>query len=155
MDAVAADPPARQEIAGDVEAILPRHAAPATAGSPNAPDISGDVPAGFPPSRSEAVNDLRQQFLSWQHGTPALLELAAETPRLNDMGPLALELAQLGAVGTEALAYLDAHSRPPSEWHDHAQALLNKAQSGGALVHFVFLPSLERLVAAASAAPGQ
>ena len=155
VDAVVPDPPSRQEIAGDVEAILPRRkpAQPASATSADPPDRSGDVPAGFLPTRAEASNDLRQRFLAWQRSVPALLELAAETPRLNDTAPLALELGQLGAVGVEALAFFDAHASPPEEWRRHAEAVLHAAQPGAALVRFVFVPSLEKLVAATSGQP--
>ena len=152
VDAVAPDPPSRQEIAGDVEAILPRRrtAAPIGNASVGTADTSGDVPAGFPPPRAEAMNDLRQRFLAWQRSTPGLLELAAATPRLNDAAPLALQLGQLGALGMEALAFLDAHASPPAEWQAHAEAVLHEAQPGAALVRFTFLPSLEKLVAATS-----
>ena len=152
VDAVAPDPPSRQQIAGDVDAIAgkvklpPRKITPAK----NAPDISGDVPEGFPPSRGAAAADLRQRFLAWQRMTPAMLELAAQTPRLNDTGVLALQLDELGAVGMQALAYLDARTAPPEGWAEHAQRVIERAAAGSALVHFTFLPTMRKLVAAAT-----
>ena len=145
VDAVVADPPSRQEMAGDVDAIAGRGKMPPAKG---APDTSGDVPEGFPPARAAAVADLRQRFLAWQRTVPSMLELAAQTPRLNDTAPLALQLGELGALGMQALAYLDARTAPPAGWNEHAQAVLNEAQKGAALVHFTFLPSMRRLVAA-------
>ncbi len=147
VDATVADPPSRQQIAGDVAAIAGRAMLPPTG---KAPDTSGDVPAGFVPSRGEAMADLRRQFLAWQREAPAMLELATRTPRLNDIAPLALELSELGAVGMEALGYLDAHLPPPPDWTAHAGAVIDQAEKGTALVHFTFLASLRRLVLAAS-----
>ena len=147
VDAVVPDPPSRQEIAGDIGALVPREK---PAAAKDTADTSGDVAAGFPPTRAEASNDLRQRFLAWQRTTPALLELAEQTPRLNDTGKLALELGELGAVGEQALAFLDAHTAPPAGWAERAQATLDEAAKGAALVHFTFVPSLRKLVEAAA-----
>ncbi len=148
VDAVVADPPSRQEIAGDVNAVAPRFKLPPAQGK-NAPDTSGDVPAGFQPQRPEAIDELRQRFLLWQRTAPALLELA-QTPRLNDTAPIALQLGELGAIGMQALGFLDARTSPPAEWTQHAGNVLDKAEKGDALVRFTFLPSMRKLVAAAS-----
>jgi hexosaminidase len=147
VDAVVADPPSRQEIAGDVAAIAPRLKLPPDEKGPNR---SGDVPAGFVPAKGEAMADLRRQFLAWQREAPQMLELATRTPRLNDIAPLALQLSELGAVGMQALGYLDAHLAPPATWTAHANAVVDQAEKGTALVHFTFLTSLRKLVLAAS-----
>jgi hexosaminidase len=157
VDAVVADPPSRQKIAGDVDAITAKMkmAMPDANGQPagDDPDIhsdAGTVPQGFPPARGAAIEDLRKQFLDWQRVTPALLELSLETPRLDDTAPLALDLGELGSVGMEALAYVDAKTPAPADWVQHANAVLANAEKGTALVHFTFLPSLQKLVVAAS-----
>jgi hypothetical protein len=74
---------------------------------------------------------------------------------LNDTAPLALDLGELGSVGMEALAFVDAGTQAPDEWVQHANAVLASAQQGAALVHFTFLPSLQKLVMAAGQAPAQ
>ncbi len=150
VDAVVADPPSRQQIAGDVDALTPHTKLP-PAGK-NDPDRSGDVPAGYLPNHVEAMSDLRDTFLHWQRSAPQMALLATQTPRLDDVAPLALELSELGGVGMEALAYLDAHTPAPQAWTEHAQAVIAQAQKGGALVHFTFLASLQKLVLAASEA---
>ncbi len=158
VDAVVADPPSRQQIAGDVDAVLEGRTRQIPAAGPTAapgkgePDTSGDVPQGFQPGRPQAVADLRERFLTWQRTAPAMLELAAQTPRLSDTATLGLQLAELGATGVQALAYLDARVPAPPEWTQHAQALITKAAKGGALVHFTFLASMRKLVTAASQA---
>jgi hexosaminidase len=162
VDAVVPDPPSRQLIAGDVDAVTPKMKVqvPDTSAQPKSddPDIhnnAGTVPQGFPPPRGEAIKNLRERFVAWQRVAPKLLELSRETPRLNDTAPLALDLGELGSVGMEALAYIDARTQAPDEWTQHANAVLADAQKGAALVHFTFLPSLKKLVSAASQAPAQ
>ena len=146
VDAVVPDPPSRQQIAGDVDTLAERMKLPPAPA--NGPDISGDVSQGFRPSRPAAIADLRERFTQWQRSTPALLARAAETPRLNDTAPLAVQLGQLGAVGLEALTYLEAHAAPPAGWAQHAGAVLDEAGKSTALVRFTFLPSMRKLVAA-------
>ncbi len=147
VDAVVADPPSRQELAGDVGALAGRLKLPPS--KENAPDTSGDVFEGFPPERAAALADLRRNFAAWQHATPALLELSTQTPRLNDVGKLALELNALASVGTEALGYIEGRTAPPASWAEHANVVLDDAAQGAALVHFTFIPSMRRLVAVA------
>ncbi|WP_233580993.1 beta-N-acetylhexosaminidase [Acidipila sp. EB88] len=151
VDAVAADPPARQEIAGAVDALIGK-AAPGKP-APHAPDTSGDVSAGGRLSRQDAMSDLRRRFAAWQDAVPALLTLAAQSPRMDDAGPLALLWGETGAVGTQALGYLDAKTAPTAEWTEHAREVLDRAAKGGALVHFAYVGSLRRLVDAAAALP--
>jgi hexosaminidase len=159
VDAVVADPPSRQRIAGDVDAVtakmkleMPEAGAQAKGDDPDIHTDAGTVPEGFRPARGPAAEDLRKQFLAWQRVPPALLELSTETPRLNDTAPLALDLGELGSVGMEALAYVDAKTPAPAEWVQHADSVLANAQKGAALVHFTFLPSLQKLVIAAGQA---
>jgi len=153
VDTVVPDPPSRQEFAGDVGALVGRlKLAPL---KEDAPDASGDVFEGFPPERAAAIADLRRNFASWQHATPALLELSTQTPRLNDMGKLALELNALASVGTEALAFIDGHTAPPASWAEHAKGVLDEAVQGASLVHFTFIPSMRKLVAVGEGEPKQ
>jgi hexosaminidase len=151
VDAVVADPSSRQKIAGDVQAITGHLSLPPL--PKDAPNASGDVPEGFAPNRGAAYADLRRNFLEWQRTGPALLELSQETPRLNDTGPLATELSQMGALGMESLSFVEARTRPTDGWYQQAQAQLDAAQNGAALVHFTFLNSLRRLVDAAMQQP--
>ena len=139
VDAVVADPPSRQEIAGDAQAVTGGKGDPAM----------GEVSQGFPPRRPEAVAALRTRFGSWQASGPALIELSRQTPRLNDIGPLVLQLGQLSALGTEALAYLEAGMPAPAAWTSRAKAVVDGAGKGTALVRFTFLQSMEQLVEAA------
>ena len=72
--------------------------------------------------------------------------------RLSDIEPRARQLGELARIGEEALSYIDAHIPPPGEWHDARAAVLSDAEKPSALVRFVFLPDLRRLLDAAGKA---
>ena len=126
VDTVVADPPARQEIAADVDAV-----------------VSGKG------GKSAAIK-LRERFLAWQQAAPELLTLAQKSSRLSDAGPRAQQLAALASAGLESLAYLDAHTAPPAGWLDRQKAVLKDAGQPSAYVRFVFLDPLEKLAEAAA-----
>jgi hexosaminidase len=77
--------------------------------------------------------------------------MCGESPRLWDLSLRARQLGELGAAGLEALAWLDAHTAAPAGWIDARRATLNDAEKPSALVRFVFLADLHRLVEAAAA----
>ncbi len=125
VDAVVADPPARQEIAAEVDAVTD--------------------------GRSKATGAaLRSRFENWQQAAPELLALTGQSSRLSDAGPRVQQLAALAALGLESLAYLDAHSIPPAGWLDKQKVVLKDAAQPSAYVRFVCLPALEKLAEAAA-----
>lgn len=126
IDAVVPDPPARQEIAREVDAVI-------HAGS----------------GHSAAEMRLRRRFEAWEEASPMMQTWAQRSARLSDTEARAQQLGQLGQVGLRALAYLDAQAAPPAGWADSQMAVINDAQKPSALVRFVFLPSLQKLVEAA------
>ncbi len=129
VDAVVGDPPARQEIAREVDAVVNAQGA----------------------ERAVAAMHLRHQFEAWQEASPSLQVLSQRSARLNDAADRARQLGQLARAGIESLAYLDSHTTPPAGWADQQMAVLADAQKPSALVKFVFLPDLEKLVKAAAA----
>ena len=124
VDAVVADPPARQSIAREVDTVVSAHG----------------------PTRAIAAQHLRERFESWQKAAPELETAAQRTYRLNDIGDRARQLGQLAQAGIESLAWIDAHTAPPANWLAQQQAVLADAQKPSALVNFVFLPDLQKLV---------
>jgi hexosaminidase len=149
VDAVVADPPSRQEIAGDVNALAGDITVPAPADPKLALDLSGDMPSGAAPSPEVALGRLRQRFLGWQAAVPRLLEDVRETPRLSDAGVRAEQLGELAQVGLSALTYLQTHTAPPTGWQAQQLSVLDRADQPSALVRFTFLHSLRKLVLAA------
>lgn len=132
VDAVVPDPPARQEIARQVDAIV-----------------------GHRRGAAAAEMALRRRFEAWQAATPVMEAWARRSGRLSDVGVRSQQLEQLGTVGLEALAYMDARATPPPNWQDDALQVISNAQRPSALVRFVFLADLKQLIrrAAGSAIP--
>jgi hexosaminidase len=150
VDAVVADPPSRQEIAGDVDALAEGVTVPSPSDPKLQMDLSGDVPSGATPSPEVALDRLRQRFLSWQAAEPRLLEDVRETPRLSDAAIRAEQLGELAQVGISALTYLQTHTAPPAGWQGQQMSILDAAEQPSALVRFTFLHSMRRLVLAAA-----
>jgi hexosaminidase len=152
VDAVVADPPSRQEIAGDVDAL----AGAVVVAAPSEPglkvDLSGDVPSGATPPANVALRRLRQRFLSWQGVQPRLLDDMQETPRLSDAVVRAEQLGDLAQVGLSALAYLESHTAPPAGWLGQQMIIIDAAEKPSVLVRFTFLHSMRKLVLAAAQA---
>jgi hexosaminidase len=94
---------------------------------------------------------LRRQFEAWQEASPTLQALCQRSARLNDAADRARQLGQLARAGLESLAYLESHTAAPAGWADQQMAGLADAQKPSALVKFVFLPDLEKLVKSAAA----
>ncbi len=129
VDAVVPDPPLRQEISREVDAIVN-------------PSPNGDS--------EHAKMELRRRFIQWQQSAPALEVWAHRSARLSDTEIRARQLGALGQVGLESLAYLETHVVPTSTWRDNQMATIADAEKPSALVRFVFLPELRKLVQAAS-----
>lgn len=129
IDSIVPDPPARQQIAHDVDELLSGN--------------SGQAQA--------AAMRLRVRFEEWQNAAPAVMALAQRSPRLSDVQDLAQRLGQMGAAGLEAVAYLQSHTKAPADWQYTTQTAISDAAQPSALVRFVFIPQLERLVDAAAA----
>jgi len=154
VDAVVADPPSRQQVAGEVEAIAGNITVPPPADPKLQLDLSGDVPEGSVPSREAAFHRLRQRFLSWQAAETRLLEDVQETPRLSDVAARAEQLGELAEVGLSSLAFLESRTAPPPGWQEKQLAALDAAAQPAALVRFTVLYSMRKLVLAAAAQTG-
>jgi len=129
VDAVVPDPPLRQEIAREVDAIVnPAH----------------------PSDAALAKAKLRKRFTQWQQAAPELEALAHRSPRLSDIETRAQQLGTLGRIGLESLAYLDVNTSAASAWKDSQLSAIADAEKPSALVRFVSLPDLQKLVEAAS-----
>jgi len=133
VDAVVADPPLRQQMRREVNAMLLGHS-------------EGDAQAF---SAGVAAYQLRTRFQLWVEISPGLQALAKQSPRLSDSFTRAEQLGELGQAGLEALAYLDRGVKAGAEWQQAKLATITDAEKPSALVRFAFLPSLRQLVEAA------
>jgi hexosaminidase len=125
VDAVVADPPSRQAIAGEMNALL-----------------TGD--------RTAAEMRLRRRFMQWQQAAPVLEAWAHRSVRLSDIAARAHQLGALAQVGLDSIAYMDTHAQPAAGWQDAQMAVISDAEKPSGLVRFVFLPELRKLVEAAA-----
>ena len=125
VDAVVADPPSRQAIAGEMNALL-----------------TGD--------RIAAEMRLRRRFMQWQQAAPVLEAWAHRSVRLSDIEARAHQLGALAQVGLDSLAYHDTHAQPAAGWQDAQLAVITDAEKQSGLVRFVFLPEMRKLVEAAA-----
>jgi hexosaminidase len=150
VDAVVADPPSRQQVAGEVDAIAGNVTVPPPSDPKLQLDLSGDVPEGPIPSPEAAFYSLRLRFLSWQAAVPRLLDDVQQTPRLSDATVRAEQLGELAGVGLSSLAYLESHTAPPAGWQAQQMSVLDGAAQPSALVRFTVLYSMRKLVLAAA-----
>jgi hexosaminidase len=146
VDAVVADPPSRQRIAGEVDAV----AGGVAGGTVADPKLSGDVAEGSGPTAAGGMRQLRQRFLAWQAVEPRLLAQVQRTPRLSDAGLRVEQLGELAGVGLSALDYLETHTAPAAGWEAQQMSVLDGAEKPSALVRFTFLDSMRKLVLAAA-----
>jgi hexosaminidase len=129
VDAVVPDPSSRQEIAREVDAVLT---------------------AEHEGQAQLAATELRKRFTQWQEAAPEIEAMAARSPRLSDAGERASQLGALGTMGLEALSYIQARTTPPQGWKQTQTAAITAAEQPSALVRFVFLADLEKLIEAAA-----
>jgi hexosaminidase len=127
VDAVRPDPPLRHQLP-----ILV-HAA-----------IHGDA---------ASANQLNALFHSWVAAAPALDNLEANSPLLQQASVHIAAFPKLGSMGIQALAYLRSGQTPPAGWQAAQKTILHDAVNPDELVDFVVLAPLQTLVDAASSQP--
>jgi hexosaminidase len=127
VDAVRPDPPLRHELPLLVDSA-----------------IHGDI---------ASIARLDTLFHTWIAAAPALNQLEANSPVLQEATVHIAALPNLGSVGVEALSYLQTRKAPPAGWLEAQQSILRDADKPQELVDFVVLAPLQKLVEAASVQP--
>lgn len=128
---------------------------PGDIAAPEAPaqralDAMVDVLLGDP-SRSAAYSDsLRSEFASWREMSTAIGLLADRAPLVGHADSAAAIIAELGATGDEALAYLADGAAASVEWAAAARSLLERADEPVGLLVIGVVPAIRRLVDAAA-----
>ena len=92
---------------------------------------------------------LRDTLTSWRDAGPVLETLIDRSPALAEARPLARDLSAAGAIGLEALSYIQQGVAPTSEWRDARLAALAEIEKPKAALEFPFMPALRELVHAA------
>ena len=96
---------------------------------------------------------LRDTLTSWRDAGPVLEALVDRSPALAEARPLARDLSAAGAIGLEALSYIQQGVAPTAEWRDARLAALAEIAKPKAALEFPFLPALRELVHAAFEQP--
>ncbi len=125
-DAARPDPPLRRDLGALVR------------------DLRGDSTRA-----STAHGRLAWMFQSWRDAAPGLATIAERSVLARDAVAVAQQLADLGAAGLEALAYVTAGTPAPQSWRDDRAALLERAGHPMAHVRLVVLPAMKDLIQAA------
>jgi hexosaminidase len=95
--------------------------------------------------------DLERAFKQWRDAQPELDLLIERSPILHETAPLAKELAEMGAAGLEAIAYLSKNAAPPKQWREARLALVEAASKpNSAAVQFAYLPAFKQLIIGAT-----
>jgi hexosaminidase len=99
------------------------------------------------------AQEVRATLDEWLGAGPELEALIDGSPALAEARPLAGDLSRLGAVGSEALAYLTKGVAPGDDWRQSRLAALDEAAKPKAAVEFAVIQSVRALVVAAAELP--
>lgn len=126
VDAARPDPALRHELPPLVDAAL-----------------AGDV---------AARTRLRALFQSWLDAAPAVEQLEARSPVLQEAHAHIAAWPRLATLGLESLGALETKTPAPASWLDAQRTALHDAVAPQELVDFVILAPLEKLATAAASA---
>lgn len=101
------------------------------------------------PRFSLNADNLAATFGRWRDAGPAVSAAQAASPALAEAGTMPSDMAALGTLGLEALAYLRNGSAPPDGWADAAMSRIKAAEAPRAECEFAMLSGMRLLVAAA------
>jgi hexosaminidase len=130
VDAAQADSEAARRFAGLVDTML----------------------SDAPRFRTAAV---RETLTKWQNAGPELNSIIERAPALHEAKPLADDLADVTAIGLEALGYIADGGAPTAQWRDANLARLAQAAKPKAALEFANIRSLRLLVIAAAELPSR
>jgi hexosaminidase len=105
---------------------------------------------GDAPRFSVNRDSLRALLLEWHNVHPSVYVMADKSPVMREAEPLARDLSELSAAALEAVEYLAGKVEPPREWRDEKLALVERVAKNRSEMEFPILPTVRRLVIAAS-----
>jgi len=107
-----------------------------------------DAP-GFQLYRDEIASYLTR----WRDTGLALGPIIDRSPALEEVRPLTKNLSDAGVTGLEALTYVRVGTPTTSEWRSASLATLDEVAKPKAALEFVIVPSIRKLVIAATELP--
>jgi hexosaminidase len=110
--------------------------------------------AGQQGLQSQAA-DLRLWLTRWRDNRLVLLPVLKESYLLRELEPVSDSVAALAAAGLQALDYLQSGQKPPESWVGEQTALLRGIDRPQAELLIMIVPSVRKLITAASQLPGR
>ncbi len=102
------------------------------------------------PQFARGRDALVAKFSSWREGHAPLVQLADSAPALRELTPLADDLAQMSAIGQDAIDCLARGIVPDAAWRDARLATLAQAARPKAALEFPFMSAMRELVIGAA-----
>jgi len=99
--------------------------------------------------RDEIANYLTR----WRDAGLALGPIIDRSPALGEVRPLTKNLSDAGVIGLEALTYVRFGTSTTNEWRSASLATLDEVAKPKAALEFVIVPSIRKLVIAATELP--
>ena len=96
---------------------------------------------------------IRSWLTRWRDNDAQLKKLLERSELLREDIPVSEALSRLGAVGLQALDYLDRGERPPSAWLAQQRAVLETSKRPIAELRLAIAPSIEKLVSLTASQP--
>jgi hexosaminidase len=97
--------------------------------------------------------EIRDSLNAWREAGVALDPMIDRAPALQEARPLAKNLEEIAAAGLEALEYLSTGDAPTAEWRAARLSKLDEAAKPSGALELVIVPSVRKLVIAASELP--
>jgi hexosaminidase len=101
----------------------------------------------------ETESQLRTLLACWRDNDASLEPLAHDSFLLQEIVPISRDLSALGALGLEALDYLDRGQPSPDPWRAEQLARIAEAEKPQAQLLLMIAPSIRRLVESSARAP--
>jgi hexosaminidase len=96
---------------------------------------------------------MRIWLARWRDNDALLQPSLEKSDLLREDIPVSEALARLGAIGLEALGYMDRNERPPAAWVARQRSFLETLKKPIAELRLAIAPSIEKLVNAAASLP--
>lgn len=93
---------------------------------------------------------MRDWLTRWRDNARKLRPTLQESVLLEEDIPLSEDLSRLGAIGLEALDYLERRRRPSAKWLAEQRAFLENAGKLRAELRLAIVPSIQKLVESAA-----
>jgi hexosaminidase len=96
-------------------------------------------------------SDIRDSLTRWRDAGAELDPMIDRAPGLHEARQLAKDLTDVAGIGLDAIAYISAGNMATASWRDTQLAKLDEAAKPKAALELMVVPSVKKLVLAASA----